>query len=183
MLSATSWGVTNEKILDRARRADRQKVVAMTTLQELALLAAFNCVRNTCIEEFHCRGQLSQKDMERFNKEVVNKLYSFFLAIDQEVKLPALALRSPFGWDEPEVDKAFRHLFKKTTLKKPGHFDVCIDENCERRWCVDRRNATCLKTGSCEIQTEKYKDRCRWCHTRYFCSGYGECDLHGDHGP
>jgi hypothetical protein len=64
---------------------------------------------------------------------------------------------------------------------KFSHFDLCIDENCERKWCVDRRNAECLKNDDCEVTA--HSNRCKWCHTEYFCSGYGECDLHGDHGP
>lgn len=64
--------------------------------------------------------------------------------------------------------------------KKPVHFDTCIDENCERKWCVDRRNAPCSKDGDCTVDKGT---RCMYCHTEYFCSDYGECDLHGDHGP
>lgn len=63
---------------------------------------------------------------------------------------------------------------------KLTHFEGCIDENCERKWCVDRRNADCLKKNDCLVDKS---DRCIYCHTKYYCSQYGECDLHGDHGP
>lgn len=68
--------------------------------------------------------------------------------------------------------------------KKAAHFETCIDPNCERKWCVDRRNAECLKNDYCEVpRGSTTSGRCIWCHTQYFCSGYGECELHGDHGP
>lgn len=68
-------------------------------------------------------------------------------------------------------------------MRDINHFEVCIDENCERKWCVDRRNAKCLIEDTCEIALRDTSDRCQWCHTKFFCSGYGHCDLHGDHGP
>lgn len=66
--------------------------------------------------------------------------------------------------------------------RKPSHFETCIDENCERKWCVDRRNADCYKTGDCEVVSRR-TNRCVYCHIEFFCSGYGACDLHGEHGP
>lgn len=69
----------------------------------------------------------------------------------------------------------------KVVSKKIAHFETCIDENCERKWCVERRNAPCYQnTELCET---KKSDRCIRCHTKYFCTGYGWCELHGDHGP
>jgi hypothetical protein len=68
-------------------------------------------------------------------------------------------------------------------LNQYTHFDICQNENCERKWCVDRRNAKCIKEDGCEIEAKSKTNRCKWCHTKFFCSGYGECPLHGDHGP
>lgn len=68
----------------------------------------------------------------------------------------------------------------KERNRKPTHFETCMDDNCERKWCVDRRNARC-KGIDCTL--EKGKTRCPECHREFFCSGYGSCDLHGEHGP
>lgn len=69
--------------------------------------------------------------------------------------------------------------------KKPTHFDLCQDQNCERKWCVDRRNADCTKTDDhlVEGKVGSKLNRCVYCHAKFFCSGYGWCDLHGEHGP
>ncbi len=69
-------------------------------------------------------------------------------------------------------------------MRKPSHFDICIDENCERKWCVDRRNADCLKKKDCLVKKDNGKvGRCVYCHTKYVCSGEAECELHGSCGP
>lgn len=65
--------------------------------------------------------------------------------------------------------------------RKLTHFEAYIDENCERKWCVDRRNADCQ--GECEVEPERKTDRYIHCHTKFYCSSYGWCDLHGEHGP
>ena len=38
---------------------------------------ARSCVRDTVLEDYHTDGKISQEEMKRFNKEVVNKLYTF----------------------------------------------------------------------------------------------------------
>ncbi len=48
------------------------------SIQSLALIVAVNCVRNTVIEDYHADGKLSDGDMKNFNKDVANKLYTFF---------------------------------------------------------------------------------------------------------
>lgn len=68
---------------------------------------------------------------------------------------------------------------KKKKLR-PSHFETCIDENCERKWCVDRRNAKCAKEGH---NLTENGTRCTDCHEQLYCSGYGWCEIHGEHGP
>lgn len=63
---------------------------------------------------------------------------------------------------------------------KPTHFETCLDPNCERKWCVDRRNAKCIANDDCLVESKS--DRCIYCHTKFYCTGYGWCDLHGEHG-
>jgi len=53
------------------------KTPADDDFKDLALRMALHCVRNTVIENYHTNGGISDLEMMAFNKEVVNKLYSF----------------------------------------------------------------------------------------------------------
>ena len=79
-----------------------------------AKMMTINCVRNTVIEKYHCQGKLTDDDMKAFNKEVVNRLYTFldcmFNRSDKERdlflgKMAAVAEAFTAKWDEPELDK------------------------------------------------------------------------------
>ena len=87
-------------------------------LSELALRMALHCVRNTIIEDYHSRGSISDAEMKVFNKEVVNKLYTFLhiimnpdysrereLALQSYDDMSAVYYR-PMGWDAPEFNKS-----------------------------------------------------------------------------
>jgi hypothetical protein len=86
-------------------------------ISELALRMALHCVRNTIIEEYHSRGSISDAEMKVFNKDVVNKLYTFLhiilnpdysrereLALQDDEDIPAVYYR-PTAWDAPEFNK------------------------------------------------------------------------------
>lgn len=100
--------------------------------KQLAIQLALFCVRNTCIEDIHAGiGPSSQKDdlsdvkvvtphgqipwtetsrisdeeMRRFMKEVVNKIYTVLLRLDDPAfieRMDAYASRATSKWDEPE---------------------------------------------------------------------------------
>ena len=83
-------------------------------LQKIALAMTLNCVRNTVIEKYHCEGKLSDADMKAFNKEVVNRIYTFLDSwlnrSDKERDLflgKMAAGADPFvrKWDDPELDR------------------------------------------------------------------------------
>lgn len=48
---------------------------------------------------------------------------------------------------------------------KPSHFETCLDENCERKWCVDRRCAPCTKAGGHVV--DPVTMRCQGCHEKF----------------
>lgn len=83
------------------------------TAQDMALLITVNCVRNTIIEDYHADGKLSQDEMKRFNKEVVNKIYTFikywFTDSKQDFRalMDAVSVFYPSEWDRPELDEDF----------------------------------------------------------------------------
>ena len=98
-------------------------------LSELALRMALHCVRNTIIEDYHSRGSISDAEMKVFNKEVVNKLYTFLhiimnpdysrereLALQDDEDIPAVYYR-PTGWDAPEFNKA---ILKRLQTRFPA---------------------------------------------------------------
>lgn len=93
-------------------------------LKRLALIMAVNCVRNTVIENYHARGSLSQEDMRIFNKEVANKLYTFFRFLfkgtveEREALLKATGLLYPSEWDQPVIDADIKGAIKLLLERK-----------------------------------------------------------------
>jgi len=83
-------------------------------IRDLALMMAVNCVRNSCIESYHAEGKLDDRDMKTFNKEVVNRIYTFlnrfFNATGDERKaflerMHFMSVGSTASWDEPQMDR------------------------------------------------------------------------------
>lgn len=94
------------------------------SLKRLALLMAVNCVRNTCIEDFHARKNgLSDADMMKFNKEVANKIYTvlhFMFGDDKDKRqrlFDAMEWFYPKDWDEPVLDQSFLAVLKPRSRK------------------------------------------------------------------
>jgi hypothetical protein len=91
-------------------------------VKDLALLMTVNCVRNTVIEDYHAEGKIDDSEMEAFNREVANKIYTFlqFLLeksdVDRAAFLSVMGLMYPSDWDKPKTDRDFVSavkLFKK----------------------------------------------------------------------
>jgi hypothetical protein len=82
-----------------------------STFEKLALLMALQCVRNTVIEDYHSEGKIDDSEMMAFNKEVVNKIYTFlrfyFGSMPTEETSKFMAMNSMFlpNWDKPTLDK------------------------------------------------------------------------------
>jgi len=109
-------------------------------LKDIALMMAVNCVRNTVIEDYHSGtspssktgdysdvkvvtpygeipwrevSRINDQEMMAFNKEIVNKLYTFLDYLiggkRDEDQLDAfykmIALFYPNDWDTPKLDK------------------------------------------------------------------------------
>lgn len=94
------------------------------TITDVALRMALYCVRNTIIEDYHAKGKLSDMEMMAFNKEVVNKIYTFLqvagnpkfknnniLTFNSLGTLPGM-FHKPFGWDSPILDKGALQTLK-----------------------------------------------------------------------
>lgn len=83
-------------------------------LKMMARAIALNCVRNTIIETYHSKGKLSDPEMKAFNKQVVNRIYTFLDCMlnrsDKERNLfmgrmVTISEGSTLKWDEPEIDE------------------------------------------------------------------------------
>jgi hypothetical protein len=67
-------------------------------------------VRNTIIEEYHGKGKIDDDEMKAFNKEVVNKIYTFlrfyFSTMPQDETDQFMKMVSMFlpQWDRPVLD-------------------------------------------------------------------------------
>ncbi len=78
--------------------------------QNIALLMAVTCVRNTIIEKYHAAGKITDDEMAAFNREVANKLFTFMTYMrgtqeDFNDFIQLVSLNYPTNWDKPELDK------------------------------------------------------------------------------
>jgi hypothetical protein len=79
-------------------------------VSDLAIMMAFNCVRNTVIEDYHRRGSVSPEDLKVFNKQVVDKLYTYLRILfngspeEQAALLKVSTTTFPFDWAKPTID-------------------------------------------------------------------------------
>jgi len=94
-------------------------VITDSKIQDVALVMGVSCVRNTIIEDYHADGKLTEDDMMNFNKEVVNKIYTFlkFFLLHDNVKEGTrfynfLCTWYPKNWDKPELDEDLFGSFK-----------------------------------------------------------------------
>lgn len=95
--------------------------------KEMAKSMALICVRNTIIEKYHADGCLSQTQMKKFNKEVVNKIYSYLVchfSEDVEVQKKFAEIKGffyPSNWDEPVFDKDFSKVMRSSKNQVSTH--------------------------------------------------------------
>lgn len=119
--------------------------------KKMALVMSVNCVRNTIIEDYHAGvaplsksgdysdvkvvtpfgeipwnevSRISDREMMAFNKEVVNRIYTFLLyrfstekSEYKEVFQELMNLAYPDGWDAPEIDKGFKNALNNVLGK------------------------------------------------------------------
>jgi hypothetical protein len=112
--------------------AEQEKKTAASTAKTLAMM----CVRNTMLEEFHAGlspvsktgdytdvkvvdaegeipwnelSRLNDREMKAFMKQVVNRLYTFFLMSHDYYFSETVARWANHAekWDAPELDEAF----------------------------------------------------------------------------
>lgn len=91
-------------------RKDLPPMMDQKTMQDMALIMAVNCVRNTIIEDYHAAGKISDPEMAAFNKEVANKLFTFLTHLfgrseDSQDFLEMLSAFYPSDWDKPKLDE------------------------------------------------------------------------------
>lgn len=78
-------------------------------ISDIALIMSVTCVRNTIIEKYHSEGKLDDSDMEAFNRQVADRIYTFlnyFLGTRRDMGdlLEALRHYLPMDWDPPQRD-------------------------------------------------------------------------------
>ncbi len=78
-------------------------------LRAVALIMSVTCVRNTIIEKYHADGKLDDTDMEAFNRQVADRIYTFLSYLlstkrDTGDMLEALRHYLPTDWDQPQRD-------------------------------------------------------------------------------
>jgi hypothetical protein len=78
-------------------------------MRGIALIMSVTCVRNTIIEKFHADGKLDDSDMEAFNRQVADRVYTFLNYLmsnprDASDLIEALRHYMPTDWDPPQRD-------------------------------------------------------------------------------
>lgn len=76
-------------------------------MRGIALIMSVTCVRNTIIERYHADGKLDDADMEAFNRQVADRIYTFLRyllsnARDASDLVEALRHYLPTDWDPPQ---------------------------------------------------------------------------------
>lgn len=119
-----------------------------TGAERLAKLLALNCVRNTFLEELHMGtyptsktgdfsdvkvvtpfgeipwndlSRINDKEMMKLNKEIVNKLFTFLLHIEDEA--PPVGphyLWFPNEWDAAEIDQKIKNIWDRARKRDNG---------------------------------------------------------------
>jgi hypothetical protein len=96
-------------------------------LRGIALIMSVTCVRNTIIEKYHADGKLDDNDMEAFNRQVADRIYTFLhyllsTARDASDLIEALRHYMPTDWDVPQrdayIDKAVEAYRARTGTKE-----------------------------------------------------------------
>jgi hypothetical protein len=78
-------------------------------IRSIALIMSVTCVRNTIIEKYHSDGKLDDTDMEAFNRQVADRIYTFLNYLlgtkrDMGDLMEALRQYLPTDWDPPQRD-------------------------------------------------------------------------------
>lgn len=85
-------------------------------MKTLALSMGYHCVRNTVIENWHAEGRISDPEMKEFMIEVVSKIYTTLVTLD-DVAFATGYFSMTAGiekkWDTPKVRKPFVKSFKE----------------------------------------------------------------------
>jgi len=92
---------------------DRHGADAMSIFEDpirsIALIMSVTCVRNTIVDKYHADGKLDDADMEAFNRQVADRIYTFLshlLSTHRDMGDLQEALRHylPTDWDQPQHD-------------------------------------------------------------------------------
>ncbi len=82
-------------------------------IKKLALIISANCIRESTIEECKKNGQINDAQLNTFNKEMTDRIYTFLTyllskpAQEYSVMMEAMAKNYPESWPMPELSIDF----------------------------------------------------------------------------
>ncbi len=87
-------------------------------LQNLALVLSAVCVRNTIIEDYHASGKITDSEMEAFNRQVADRVFTFLGFMfgaekDYEDFMTMASAQHPHKWDRPKLDQGMVNALAK----------------------------------------------------------------------
>ena len=90
------------------------------TVKRLALIIAANCMKQSVIEQCHNQEQISDDQLNSFNKQMSDKIYTFLTyllnkpAEEYSVMMEALAKNYPDAWPLPDLDEGFMQIARNS---------------------------------------------------------------------
>ncbi len=95
------------------------------TVKKLALIIAANCTRESVLEETLKKGALEQSDLDTFNKQMSDRLYTFLTyllnkpADEYSVMMGELSKHFPESWGMPDLDQGFMNVINQPPASPP----------------------------------------------------------------
>lgn len=79
------------------------------TTKWIAKFLTVHGYRNSLIEDYHAQGKLSDKDMKRLNKNILNQIYTLLYMLGSKDSIPPFMDPEHWtkDWDEPKLIKSW----------------------------------------------------------------------------
>ena len=96
-------------------------------IKKLALILSANCIRESAIEECQKKGQINDQQINQFNKEMSDRLYTFLTYLLQKpaeeytVMMEALAKHYPESWEQPELSQVILQQQSQASSSPSAH--------------------------------------------------------------
>jgi hypothetical protein len=103
----------------------------------LSKLIVNNCVRNTFLEDLHALGKISNTEMKKLMKEIVNKVYTTLVYQNKFGNIPidylGYGYSYPIEWDKAEIDQDLIGIWEISVRSKEVGLEQTLKERQESK--------------------------------------------------